>query len=89
MRFDGKRRAAPEKENSAAKDMRLSKNKKSATDKDSKTQRAIRTKVQLGMIYAALTQVVSCGRCQGHAQPTTRARKRKKKEIVQQKVMEM
>lgn len=89
MRFDGTRHAAPEKENSAAKDMRLSKNKTSATDKDSKTQRAIRTKVQLGIIYAALTQVVSCGRCQGHAQPTTRARKRKKKEIVQQKVMEM
>ena len=89
MRFDGTRHAAPEKENRAAKDMRLSKNKTSATDKDSKTQRAIRTKVQLGIIYAALTQVVSCGRCQGHAQPTTRARKRKKKEIVQQKVMEM
>ena len=81
MRFDGTRNAAPEKENKQKKE--------SATDRDTKTQRAIRTKVQLGMIYAALTQVVSCGRCQGHAQPTTRARKRKKKETVQQKVKEM
>ena len=81
MRFDGKRNAAPEKENKQKKE--------SATDRDTKTQRAIRTKVQLGMIYAALTQVVSCGRCQRHAQPTTCARKRKKKETVQQKVKEM
>ena len=81
MRFDGTRNAAPEKENKQKKE--------SATDRDTKTQRAIRTKVQLGMIYAALTQVVSCGRCQGHAQPTTCARKRKKKGTVQQKVKEM
>ena len=81
MRFDGTRNAAPEKENKQKKE--------SATDRDTKTQRAIRTKVQLGMIYAALTQVVSCGRCQRHAQPTTCARKRKKKRTVQQKVKEM
>ena len=81
MRFDGTRNAAPEKENKQKKE--------SATDRDTKTQRAIRTKVQLGMIYAALTQVVSCGRCQRHAQPTTCARKRKKKGTVQQKVKEM